>query len=43
MNRENKSQYAILGLISKRDMSGYDIKKIIEKMKDFIWLYFEYY
>lgn len=37
MNRENKSRYAILGLVSKRDMSGYDIKQIIKKTSSFYW------
>ena len=37
MARKNKSYFAILGLISKRDMSGYEIKKLIEKMSAFHW------
>lgn len=37
MNRENKSRYAVLGLISKRDMSGYDIKQLIKKISSFYW------
>ncbi|MGO0060829.1 PadR family transcriptional regulator [Brevibacillus fluminis] len=31
MPRENKSRYAVLGMLSVHSMSGYDIKKQIEK------------
>lgn len=31
MQRENKSKYAILGVLSWGPMSGYDIKKVFEK------------
>lgn len=37
MNRENKSRYAVLGYISKREMSGYDIKQIIQRTSSFYW------
>ncbi len=37
MYRENKTRYALLGLISKRDLSGYDIKQIINKISSFYW------
>ncbi|MCF6776233.1 PadR family transcriptional regulator [Thiotrichales bacterium 19X7-9] len=38
MARENKSLYAILGCLSKRQwMSGYDIKHIMEKMSASYW------
>lgn len=35
--RENKSQYAILGLLSLKSMSGYDIKKMFEKNFSYFW------
>ncbi|MCF6765136.1 PadR family transcriptional regulator [Thiotrichales bacterium 19S3-7] len=38
MARENKSLYAILGCLSKHQwMSGYDIKRIMEKMSASYW------
>lgn len=38
MSRENKTQYAILGSLSKvKQMSGYDIKSRMNKMADFYW------
>ena len=30
MAKENKSRYAVLGMLSLGPMSGYDIKKVIE-------------
>lgn len=37
MTRENKSKYAILGLLSLDSMSGYDIKKKIEASTSNFW------
>lgn len=37
MARENKSKYAILGLLSSSPMSGYDIKKKIEELVSNFW------
>ncbi len=37
MSRVNKSQYAILGLLSKRPMSGYDMKRLLDRMSGFYW------
>lgn len=37
MAKENKSRYAILGMLSKRPMSGYDIKKAIENSVANFW------
>jgi len=37
MSRENKSKYAILGLLSLDAMSGYDIKKKIEVSTSNFW------
>lgn len=37
MARTNKSQYALLGLLSKSPMSGYDIKSLMQKMSQFYW------
>ncbi|ARV60700.1 PadR family transcriptional regulator [Nostocales cyanobacterium HT-58-2] len=37
MSRENKSKYAILGLLSFDSMSGYDIKKKIEASTSNFW------
>ncbi|MBC8123625.1 MAG: PadR family transcriptional regulator, partial [Gemmatimonadaceae bacterium] len=37
MARENKSRYAILGLLSSSPMSGYDIKKKIEELVSNFW------
>lgn len=35
--KENKTAYAILGLLSHEDMTGYDIKKRIENTIGFFW------
>ncbi|WP_108651389.1 PadR family transcriptional regulator [Dongshaea marina] len=38
MSRINKTQFAILGYISKHQpMSGYDIKRLLEKVAAFYW------
>ena len=37
MSRVNKTQYAILSLLSKKDMSGYDIKQMASKVAPFHW------
>jgi DNA-binding PadR family transcriptional regulator len=37
MARENKSRYALLGLLSLRPMSGYDLKKQIECTTTHFW------
>jgi len=37
MARCNKTAYAILGFISKRPMSGYDIKKVLERTSKWYW------
>jgi PadR family transcriptional regulator AphA len=37
MARENKSQYAVLGALSMRPMSGYDIKKTFEQSIGSFW------
>lgn len=37
MARKNKTQYALLGLLSKRPLSGYDIKAIFAKKAEFYW------
>ncbi|ODN43176.1 hypothetical protein BGC07_09930 [Piscirickettsia litoralis] len=38
MSRTNKTQFAILGYLTKRDaMSGYDIKRLLEKVASFYW------
>ena len=37
MARCNKSFYAILGIISKGEVSGYDIKQILLKIGRFYW------
>ncbi len=37
MARVNKTRYAILGLLSSKPMSGYDIKKTIENNTSFFW------
>lgn len=37
MARINKSRYAILGILSKRPCSGYDIRRIFEKISSFYW------
>lgn len=35
--KENKTAYAILGLLSHEDMTGYDLKKRIENTLGFFW------
>lgn len=37
MAKENKTIYAILGLLNHEDMSGYDIKKRIDDSLKFFW------
>ncbi len=37
MSRVNKTQYGILSLLSKKDMSGYDIKQMASKVAPFHW------
>lgn len=37
MIKENKSQYAILGLLSKQSYSGYEMKEKINKIAHFHW------
>lgn len=37
MPRVNKSQYALLGFLSKRDQSGYDLLRIFERIGPFYW------
>jgi DNA-binding PadR family transcriptional regulator len=37
MKRENKSRYAVLGILSLRPMSGYDIKKTIRASLSNFW------
>ncbi len=37
MSRENKSKYAIMGLLTISPMSGYDIKKKIERSTSNFW------
>jgi DNA-binding PadR family transcriptional regulator len=37
MGKENRSKYALLGLLSWRPMSGYDIKKAIEQSISNFW------
>ena len=37
MAKENKTIYAILGLLNHEDMSGYDIKKRIDNSLKFFW------
>ncbi len=37
MSKENKSRYAILGMLSTEPMSGYDIKKAIENSVANFW------
>ena len=37
MARCNKSFYALLGIISKSEVSGYDIKQIMAKIGRFYW------
>ena len=37
MPKENKSQYAILGFLSRQDMSGYDLLKRFDRISTFYW------
>lgn len=37
MTKINKTQYGILSLLSKKNMSGYDIKKVAQKVSPFHW------
>jgi DNA-binding PadR family transcriptional regulator len=37
MNKVNRTQYGILSLLSKKDMSGYDIKQMASKVAPFHW------
>ena len=37
MKKANKSCYVVLGLLSKHDLSGYDIKQIASKISRFYW------
>ena len=37
MMKENKSKYAIMGIMSMGPVSGYDIKKMFEKSLSFFW------
>ena len=37
MAKENKSRYAVLGMLSLRPMSGYDLKKYIELGTSNFW------
>ncbi|MES1023843.1 PadR family transcriptional regulator [Gloeocapsa sp. BRSZ] len=37
MKRENKSKYAVMGILTWGPMSGYDIKKEIEKSVNYFW------
>lgn len=37
MKRENKTQYALLGILTQYECSGYDIKKFIETSLGFFW------
>jgi PadR family transcriptional regulator AphA len=37
MKRQSKSRYAILGLLSMRPMTGYDIKKFTEEVLSHFW------
>ncbi len=37
MSRINKTQYGILSLLSKKNMSGYDIKQMASKVSPFHW------
>jgi PadR family transcriptional regulator, regulatory protein AphA len=37
MPQENKSRYAVLGLLSLKAMSGYEIKKMIEQSTHYFW------
>src|SRR2546423_1494831 len=37
MGKENKSRYALLGMLSLQPMSGYDLKKFIEESTANFW------
>jgi len=37
MARENKTKYAVLGLLTSASLSGYDIKKIIDSSISYFW------
>lgn len=37
MNRSHKTKYALLGMLSQRPMSGYDIKKALQTSTNFFW------
>lgn len=37
MAKDNKTMYAILGMLAHEDMTGYDIKKKIENSLSFFW------
>lgn len=37
MSRKNKSEFALLSLLSKKEMSGYDIKQMANKVAAFHW------
>lgn len=37
MPRENKSQYPILGFLSRYDMSGYDLQKLSKRTGSYYW------
>jgi PadR family transcriptional regulator AphA len=37
MPRENKTQYPILGFLSRREMSGYDIQKLSKRTNSYYW------
>ncbi|MCC5816108.1 MAG: PadR family transcriptional regulator [Leptospira sp.] len=37
MKRESKTQYALLGILSQCEMSGYEIKKFVETSLGFFW------
>lgn len=37
MPKENKTKYAVLGLLSRFPLSGYDIKKIIDRSISYFW------
>lgn len=37
MKRESKTQFALLGILTQCEMSGYEIKKFIEESLGFFW------
>ncbi|MYF92724.1 MAG: PadR family transcriptional regulator, partial [Gemmatimonadetes bacterium] len=37
MPKTNKSKYAIMGMLSIRPMSGYDMKKLIAQSISYFW------